>query len=94
MIVVSAGVIMNIILAAIGFMIVFLIGFKVPQPIVGGILPDSPAQKAGLKVGDVIETLDGKKQWDFTKVGLSAALLEDHVAVPIEVESRRQDAEI
>lgn len=86
MVVVSAGVIMNIILAAIGFMIVFLIGFKVPQPLVGGILPDSPAQKAGLKVGDGIVMLDGKRQWDFTKVGLSAALLEDQVAVPIEVE--------
>ncbi len=85
MIVVSAGVIMNIILAAIGFMIVFLIGFKVPQPVVGGIIPDSPAQRAGLRVGDVVEELDGKKQWDFTKVGLSAALLEDHVAVPVVV---------
>src|SRR5437588_1742415 len=37
MIVVSAGVIMNIILAAIGFMVVFLIGFDAPPPVVGRV---------------------------------------------------------
>ena len=38
MLVVSAGVIMNVILAAIGFMVVFLIGFSVPPAQVGGIV--------------------------------------------------------
>src|SRR5437762_1218901 len=44
MFVVSAGVIMNIILAAIGFMIVFRMpgGFRVQPPIVGQIIPNSP----------------------------------------------------
>src|SRR5882762_8548919 len=37
MFVVSAGVIMNVILAAIFFMIVFLMGFNVPPSMVGGI---------------------------------------------------------
>src|SRR3954447_10692339 len=52
MVVVSAGVIMNIILAAIGFMIVFMMGFRAPPAIVGNVLPGSPAAKAGLRVGD------------------------------------------
>src|SRR4051812_40246842 len=38
MVVVSAGVIMNVILAALGFMIVFMIGFSVPPAQVGGIV--------------------------------------------------------
>src|SRR5437868_8380557 len=47
MFVVSAGVIMNIILAAIFFMGLFLfIGFKAPPPIVGGFPTNSPAQQA------------------------------------------------
>src|SRR6266566_1990263 len=58
MFVVSAGVIMNIILAAIFFMIVFLMGFNVPPSMVGGITTNSPAQQAGLQVGDRIEYLD------------------------------------
>src|SRR3954471_474850 len=45
MFVVSAGVIMNIILAAVGFMIVFSLpgGFRVQAPVIGSISSYSPA---------------------------------------------------
>jgi regulator of sigma E protease len=85
MVVVSAGVTMNIILAAIGFMIVFRMGLTVPPARVGDILPGSPAQLAGLQVGDYIYTLDGKRQYDFSKIGLSSALLEPGVTIPMEI---------
>jgi regulator of sigma E protease len=85
MLVVVAGVVMNIILAAIGFMVVFLIGFHVAPARVGGIMPDSPAQRAGLQVGDEIDTLNGKKQWDFTKIALNTALMEEGQPVPMEI---------
>ena len=68
MIVVSAGVIMNIILAIIGFMIVFRIGFDAPPATVGVILPGSPAQQAGLKVGDTIVRINGSYQSNFTSI--------------------------
>jgi len=41
MFVVSAGVIMNIFLAAVGFMIVFLMASAFRPPVVGLVLPDS-----------------------------------------------------
>jgi regulator of sigma E protease len=85
MLVVSAGVTMNIILAAIGFMIVFRMGLTVPPARVGDMLPGSPAQLAGLQIGDYIWTLDGKRQYDFSKIGLSSALLEPGVTVPMEI---------
>jgi regulator of sigma E protease len=85
MVVVSAGVTMNIILAAIGFMIVFRMGLHVPPPRVGDVLASSPAQAAGLQVGDYIYALDGKRQYDFSKIGLSSALLEPGVTVPLEI---------
>ena len=83
MLVVSAGVIMNIILAAIGFMVVFLIGLKAPAPIVGSLLSGSPAQKAGLQVGSKILTMDGVVQHDFTKIALNTALLREGADVPL-----------
>jgi regulator of sigma E protease len=86
MVIVSAGVIMNVILAAIGFFVLFLIGFDVPPPVVGAVLPNSPAQHAGVKVGDRIVEFDGKVQRDFTKIQLNVALVHEGEAVPLLVE--------
>ncbi len=45
MVIVSAGVIMNVILAAIGFIVLFSVGYKVPEPTVGQVVPGAPAQR-------------------------------------------------
>src|SRR5437899_665803 len=82
MVVVSAGVIMNIILAAIGFMALFLMGFKTQPPVVGAVMPNSPAAKttaldgkrAPLQVGDRVLMFDGKWQHSFDKIQLNVAL--------------------
>jgi regulator of sigma E protease len=85
MLVISAGVIMNIILAAALFMILFTMGHRVPPAVIGGLIAGSPAQRVthvvdgktvvrSLEVGDQILELDGTKQDDWTKVGLTAAL--------------------
>jgi regulator of sigma E protease len=86
MVVVSAGVIMNIILAAIGFMVVYLIGFNAPPPVIGRVIANSPAQRAGLKVGDRVLTIDGTRQYDFNRIVLSTALLKEGQEVPVEIE--------
>ena len=82
MFVVSAGVIMNIILAAFGFMVVFLMGFRVQPAQVGTVIPNSPAAQtvrldgtpAPLVPGDRILYFDDKYQHDFTKITLNVAL--------------------
>ncbi len=97
MVIVSAGVIMNVILAAIGFMIIFRVGFKVPPAIVGTVLPGSPAQAAwkivdgktvavGLSPGDRILYLNDRSQSDFEKLKLNTLLLQEGVSVPIYVQ--------
>jgi regulator of sigma E protease len=86
MFVVSAGVIMNVILAAIFFMIVFLMGFNVPPSMVGGVTTNSPAQQAGLQVGDRVRYLDGDYQYDFTKLQLNTALVRPDQPIPMVVE--------
>lgn len=96
MVIVSAGVVMNVILAAIGFMIIFLVGFQVKPPVVGSVQPGSPAQQAytivdgkavivGLQPGDRILYLDNKYQSDWEKIQLNTALLPGG-AIPIYVE--------
>jgi regulator of sigma E protease len=93
MVIVSAGVIMNVILAAIGFMAIFLMGFAAPPAVVGAVLPDSPAQHtyryvngqkqdAPLQVGDRILYLNEKWQSDFTKIQLNVALMSEG-SVPV-----------
>ena len=82
MVVVSAGVIMNIILAAIAFMFVFRMGLNVSPSVVGGVYAGSPAAKttrldgtrAPLQVGDRILMFDDQWQHSFDKIQLNVAL--------------------
>jgi len=85
MLVISAGVIMNVILAAIMFIVVFLIGLHAAPPDVGTIVAQSPAQQAGLKVGDRIVKYNGSDEQDFTKITLDVALSKADTAIPVTV---------
>ena len=73
--VLAAGVVFNTISAIAVFMIVFLVGIKLSPAIVGGVIPDSPAARAGLKAGDEIIEIAGKSDdLDFSNIGIAAAL--------------------
>ena len=97
MVIVSAGVVMNIILAAIGFMYIFSVGFVVPRPKLGMIHPGSPAMSAyrkegqnhvivPLKVGDTILNFNGREVADFEKIQLNTALSPAGDTLPITVQ--------
>ncbi len=86
MLVVSAGVVMNVILAAALFMALFLYGYRVPPPVVGTMLTNSPAQQAHLQVGDKIIYFDEHYQHDYTSLRLATALVHEGFDIPIYVE--------
>jgi regulator of sigma E protease len=94
MLIVSAGVIMNVILAAIGFMIVFMIGYPVPPATVGNVVANSPAARAatangtivGLQPSDVMVSYDGTQMGgDFSRIPLNVALTKSGTRVAIVV---------
>ncbi|CAG1065205.1 regulator of sigma E protease [uncultured bacterium] len=69
--IVAAGPAMNLILAIVLLPVIFMIGIQLPAYLerpaeVGYVVPDEPAQKAGIKAGDTVVSVDGKdvKDWE------------------------------
>lgn len=69
-----AGVTMNIILAAVGFMIAFAIGVPFTVAEIGELEKSMPAWEAGMRRGDVITRVNGVKDPDFQDVTRQVAL--------------------
>lgn len=64
--VIVMGPVINIIFAYLCFWVVFMTGFPVLSSRIGAVMPDYPAQEAGLMVGDVVVKINEKKvsSWD------------------------------
>lgn len=74
MVVISAGVIFNIIAAAAMFVMVFMAGLRVEPAVIGPVDPGSPADRAGLQTGDEIISVNGKTMQRFDDLALSVAM--------------------
>ncbi len=90
MVVVSAGVVMNLLTAILFFMIAFLVGVPFEAPIVGTVAAGSPAMEAksvtgdsdgtdpqtltGLQSGDEIISIDGNRVSTFSDIMIASAM--------------------
>ena len=64
--VVAAGPFANFILAILVFALLFLLyGRFIMAPVIGEIVKDSPAAHAGIRVGDVIQRINGREITDY-----------------------------
>ncbi len=88
------GSLMNILLAVLIFAAINMVGVTVPvyqdeKPVIGYIEPGSPAEKAGLQVGDEILRIDGEKMRTWGDVELAVGTKPDK---SIAVELKRNEA--
>ena len=96
MVVISAGVIMNLLSAGALFIAVFMIGLQTEPPTVGTVAPGSPAaiaiaenaeragvERPGLEPGDRVLRIAGREPMSFNDIVLAAAMGER--GAPIEV---------
>jgi len=92
--VMAMGSVMNILLAVFILTIINIVGVTVPayqeqKPVIGYIEPGSPAQKAGLKIGDEILSIEREKVKTWNDVELAVGTKPDKL---ITVEIQRDGA--
>ena len=93
MVVVSAGVIANLLLAVALFVVAFMAGVRFEAPVVGAVVPGSPAAGAasadgaapGLRTGDVVRSIDGEPVQTFADIQIAGAMAHPGRALSVEV---------
>ena len=74
MMVVSAGVIMNIFLAFALFIVVYTVGKEGVATQLGIVIPDAPGDRAGFVPGDRIKAVNGRRIREFLEVRMAVML--------------------
>jgi regulator of sigma E protease len=72
--IIMAGVTFNAISALVIFMIIFHNGIRLQAPVIGDVMASSPADKAGLKAGDEVVSIEGDTFIDYMNIALAGAL--------------------
>lgn len=69
-----AGIVMNLIAGLVFLVIAFSGGVDFPSATVGGVAHGSPAEKAGLRIGDKIASVDGEAITDYLDLKMRVVL--------------------
>lgn len=98
LVIISAGVAMNIIAAAVLFVLVFMVGLRTEPARIGAVAPGSPAAKApgrtasgqavepGLRTGDEILAINGRAPNSFNDLVLASAMARKGAVIELRVQ--------
>ncbi|MCX5904605.1 MAG: RIP metalloprotease RseP [Proteobacteria bacterium] len=99
--IIAAGSVFNIVFAWVLFTVIFMVGTPTLLPLVGKVIENSPAQRAGLKEGDLVLSVNAKEiaLWDelsqsIEESGGSAMTLRikrDGQILPVKIEPQISD---
>ncbi len=92
--VVVAGVVMNFVLAVLIISFLFsVVGVPVPKDkvLVSAVIPNAPADKAGLKAGDIIESIDGVK---ITSSSQLVSITKERLGQPLKLKIKNEKLKI
>lgn len=91
----SAGVVVNIVFAFLLFPIAFGTGVPFLAPMVGDAQVGGAAWQAGLRPGDLIHSVNGRKVWDYSDVALEVALGDpENLVFDVERDGHRFDQRV
>jgi regulator of sigma E protease len=89
----SAGVAMNALLALVLFTAAPIVGIQVMVPIAGGVAPDMPAAKAGIQAGDRLVRINGEPVESFMDIVQIIGMASAGTSFDIELERPAADAQ-
>ncbi len=82
----SAGVLMNAVLALVLFTLAPIFGVQVLTPVIGGVEPGTPAEKAGILPGDRVVAINSHPVKSFEDVLFNVALADAGTAFNVELQ--------
>ncbi|NRA97265.1 MAG: RIP metalloprotease RseP, partial [Planctomycetes bacterium] len=92
--VISAGVIMNLIFALVAVPIAFAVGVPFEEPVVGMVNPGSPAWESGVRHGDRVLAVDGSKVLTFLDILQDVAVSDGPVTLTVERDGKERDIDV
>ncbi|MBM4113034.1 MAG: hypothetical protein FJ253_06625 [Phycisphaerae bacterium] len=93
MVVVSAGVLANLVLAVVLFVIAFMVGVRFEAPVIGSVSPDGPAAGV-LQPGDRVKSIDGDEALTFADIRIAAAMSRPGAPTTMEIQRVGREAPI
>lgn len=79
MLIISAGVIMNVVTGFLFFATAYFFGVVEQVEMVGSVTPGGPAWKSGIRPGDIIEKIDGETVNKFSEINRGVVLSSDSI---------------